>query len=126
MSARQTKPKETVKVDMSQAIEQAMTSQSRERKLKQVYTLKELIETANSYMVVKPKTMRIIVTLTNFNDERLKIRVVQPIGGRFIQVINVNYDRLQDIINVLNILKQKLDEQGASQKFTKPQPEQIL
>ena len=109
-----------------QAIEQAITQQERGRKLKQVYTLKELVETANSYMVVKPKTMRIIVTLTNFNDERLKIRVTQPVSGRFIQVVNVNYDRLQDVINMLQIIKQKLDENGANKKFIKPQAEEIL
>jgi len=113
-------------MDAIQAIEQAITQQERGRKLKQVYTLKELVETANSYMVVKPKTMRVVITLTNFGGERLKIRITQPVGGRFIQLVNVNYDRLQDVISILHILKQKLDEHGASQKFTKPQTEEIL
>jgi hypothetical protein len=105
---------------------QAMTQQERGRKLKQVYTLKDLIETPDSYMVVKPKTLRVIVTLTNFGGERLKVRITQPVGGRFIQVVNVNYDRLADVIEMLKVIKQKLDEAGAAQKFIRPQAEQIL
>jgi hypothetical protein len=122
MSARQ----KSTKTDVSQEIEKVMTQTQETRKLKQVYTLKDLIETPNSYMVVKPKTTRIIITLTNFNGERLKIRIVQPVTGRFVQVVNVNYDRLQDVINMLQIIKQKLDENGADKKFVRPQAEEIL
>jgi hypothetical protein len=126
MSTRQSKVKETTKADTIQAIEQAMMQQERGRKLKQVYTLKDLVETPDSYMVVKPKTMRTIITLTNFAGERLKIRITQPVGGRFIQIVNINYDRLQDVIGMLQVIRQKLDENGADKKFIKPQPEQIL
>jgi len=126
MSVRDRKVKENIKVDAIKEVEKTMVAEDNTRKLKQVFTLKELVETPNSYMVVKPKTVRIIITLTNFNGERLKIRVTQPVSGKFIQLINVNYERLQDIINILNILKQKLDENGASQKFLKPQSEELF
>jgi hypothetical protein len=122
MSTRERKVKENVKVDTIQAIEQAQS----EKKLRQVYTLKEVIETPNTYLIAKHKIWRVIITLTNFNGERLKIRITQPINGRFIQILNINYDRLQDVINILTILRQKLHEQGADQKFIKPQSEELF
>jgi hypothetical protein len=96
------------------------------RKLKQVKTVKEVVETANSYLVAKPRNWRVVLTITNFNDERLKIRINQPVGGRFITVVNVNYDRLQDLINLLMLVKQKLEEAGAKDKFLKQATEEIL
>jgi hypothetical protein len=126
MSTKERKPKENIKVDAVKEVEEAMIKQEQGKKLKQVFTLKDLIETPNSYFVAKPRASRIIITLTNFNGERLKIRITQPVSGRFIQIVNVNYDRLQDVINILSLLKQRLDESGASQKFIKQQSEELF
>jgi hypothetical protein len=96
------------------------------RKLRLVNTVKEVVETPNSYLVAKPRSWRIIITITNFNGERLKVRINQPVGGRFITIANIGYDRLQDLINVLLLIRQKLDEAGAKEKFTKQASEDFL
>jgi len=118
MSAKQpkkeTKPQEVV------------AQQQQQRKLKPALSLKEVIETPDSYLVAKPRTWRVVLTVTNFRGERLKIRITQPVGGRFIQILNVNYERLQDLINILLVLKQKLDELGAKDKFARPPHEELF
>jgi len=86
-------------------------------KLTEVHTLEDLVKTANSYIVLKPRNIRWIITLTNFRNQTLKIRVTVPVVNRFITLLNINYHQLNDLLNIVTLLKERLDRVNGVEKF---------
>ena len=75
------------------------------KKLRQVFSIKEVINTPNSYYKVFDPQSRWIIMLVNFNNRTLKVRIVNNVRGRIITVLNINYNRLYDIKKVISRLE---------------------
>jgi len=95
MSDKRSKPKDTETETMSLG----------GKKLKQVFSIKEVINTPNSYYKVFDPTSRWIIMLVNFDGRTLKVRIVNNVRGRIITILNINYNRLYDIKKVINRLE---------------------
>lgn len=85
-------------------------------KLQRVNKLSEVVATKNSYIVRTLDSPRWIVTVMHFSDGNIKVRVSARTGQGLIQLLNLNAIRLDNMIELLTMLKQKLNELGVRTK----------
>lgn len=86
----------------------------RESKMKRVDSIDDLVNTANSYLVRNIDHPRWKLTLTHFDSGVYKIRVSAFVRDKkqYIDIVNVNANRLDNLISLLVKVRKALDEHG--------------
>ncbi len=75
------------------------------KKLRQVFSIKEVLTNPDSYYKVFDARSRWIIMVVNFGGRVLKLRVINNVKGRVVVILNINYNRIQDLKRVLKQLE---------------------
>jgi len=93
--------------------------------LTQVSSLDELVRKPGSYLTVRLESPRWWLNIMHFADGNYKIRISAITGGGIVTIANVNASRLDDLINILQRVKQRLNEKGVKTSVERQREEVI-